>query len=121
MGAGGLRESEGRFWYTGSSLRVYPGELGMVMLRLHTHNRSQRVGPEHTICRDIDVHGQIVRGRLRGALAGDKTAPSLVALVDDLGRVLLVLRLAGERELVLGLAIGDLVDPTNRKLAYFHE
>lgn len=33
-----------------------------------------------------------------------------MALVDDLGSVLLVLRLTRERELVLRLAIGDLVD-----------
>ena len=32
--------------------------------------------------------------------------------MDDLRRVLLVLRLPGESELVLGLAIGDLVDPS---------
>ena len=34
-----------------------------------------------------------------------------MTLVDDLGSVLLVLGLTGEGELVLGLAIGDLVDP----------
>ena len=33
-----------------------------------------------------------------------------MALVDDLGRVLLVLRLAREGKVVLGLAVGDLVD-----------
>ena len=50
-------------------------------------------------------------------MTADELAPGLVALVDDLGRVLLVLRLAGEREVVLGLAIGNLVDAasaTNR-------
>lgn len=34
-----------------------------------------------------------------------------MAFVDDLSGVLLVLRLSRESELVLGLAIGDLVDP----------
>ena len=57
-----------------------------------------------------DVHGDIVRGGLGGALAQDEAAPGLVALVDDLGRVLLVLGLAREGEVVLGLAVGDLVD-----------
>ena len=39
-----------------------------------------------------------------------------MALMDDLRRVLLVLRLTGESELVLGLAIGDLVDAAHRGL-----
>ena len=60
---------------------------------------------------ELDAHREVVRGRLRGALAGHQAAPGLVALMDDLGRILLVLRLAGEREVVLGLAVGDLVDP----------
>ena len=57
-----------------------------------------------------NAHGEVVGRRLGGALARDEPPPGLVALVDDFGGVLLVLRLAGERELVLGLAIGDLVD-----------
>ena len=36
IAAGGLRESGGRLVYAGSSLRVYAGELGMLMLRLYT-------------------------------------------------------------------------------------
>ncbi|KAI3488210.1 hypothetical protein L1887_47749 [Cichorium endivia] len=43
-------------------------------------------------------------------LARDEALPGLVALVHDLGGVLAVLGLAGEGELVLGLAVGDLVD-----------
>jgi len=43
-------------------------------------------------------------------LAGDELLPSIGTLVDDIGGVLLVLALAGESELVLGLAVGDLVD-----------
>lgn len=66
------------------------------------------------------LHGEIVRGGLSGALAADETAPGLVALVDDLGGVLLVLRLTGERELVLGLAIGDLVDPMTCMIVSTH-
>ena len=38
-----------------------------------------------------------------------------MALVDYLSRVLLVLGLTRERELVLGLAIGDLVDPERKR------
>ena len=45
-----------------------------------------------------------------GGLAGDELLPGLAALADDVHGVLLVLALAGEGELVLGLAIGDLVD-----------
>ena len=45
-----------------------------------------------------------------GGLAGDELLPSISTLVDDIGGVLLVLALAGESELVLGLAVGDLVD-----------
>ena len=58
------------------------------------------------------VHREVIRSSLCGALARNEPAPRFVALVDDLSRVLLVLRLTRERELVLGLAIGDLVDPS---------
>lgn len=43
------------------------------------------------------------RGSLRLGLARDETLPRLVALVNNLERVLAVLGLAGEGELVLGL------------------
>ena len=59
----------------------------------------------------IYVHREVIRSSLRGALTRNEPAPCFVALVNDLSRVLLVLRLTRERELVLGLAIGDLVDP----------
>lgn len=45
-----------------------------------------------------------------GGLAGDELLPRLGALTDDVHGVLLVLALAGEGELVLGLSVGDLVD-----------
>lgn len=45
-----------------------------------------------------------------GGLARDQALPSLSALADNVGGVLPVLALAGEGELVLGLAVGDLVD-----------
>lgn len=45
-----------------------------------------------------------------------------MAFVDDVGRILLVLGFAGESKLVLGLAIGNLVDPnicnSVRRFAY---
>jgi hypothetical protein len=47
---------------------------------------------------------------LLGGLAGGKLLPGLGALADDVHGVLLVLALAGEGKLVLGLAIWDLVD-----------
>ena len=37
-----------------------------------------------------------------------------MTFVDDLGGILLVLSLTREGELVLGLAIGDLVDPVEQ-------
>jgi len=60
--------------------------------------------------RDI-VDRQVVLLSFAGDLTGHEPPPGFVALVDDLSSVLLVLGLAGEGELVLGLAIGDLVDP----------
>jgi hypothetical protein len=45
-----------------------------------------------------------------GSLAGNELLPSLGALTDNVHGVLLVLALAGEGELVLGLAIGNLID-----------
>lgn len=45
-----------------------------------------------------------------GSLASDKLLPSLGAFTDNVHGVLLVLALAREGELVLRLAIGDLVD-----------
>ena len=45
-----------------------------------------------------------------GGLAGDELLPGVGALVDNVQSVLLVLALAREGELVLGLAVGDLVD-----------
>jgi hypothetical protein len=47
---------------------------------------------------------------LLGGLASGKLLPGLGALADNLHGVLLVLALAGEGELVLGLAVWDLVD-----------
>jgi hypothetical protein len=47
---------------------------------------------------------------LLGGLASGKLLPGLGALADNVHSVLLVLALAGEGELVLGLAIWDLVD-----------
>lgn len=46
----------------------------------------------------------------RGGLASDELVPGVGTLVDNVQSVLLVLALAGESELVLGLAVGDLVD-----------
>jgi hypothetical protein len=46
------------------------------------------------------------------ALPTDQLFPSLMALVDDLGRVGFILRLAVEGEDVGGLAVGDFVDST---------
>ena len=47
---------------------------------------------------------------LLGGLASGKLLPGLCALADNVHGVLFVLALAGEGKLVLGFAIGDLVD-----------
>jgi hypothetical protein len=48
----------------------------------------------------------------RRGVAIDEAAPGLMSLVDDLHGILLVFSLTGEGKLVLGLAIGNLVDPS---------
>ena len=58
-----------------------------------------------------DAHGKIVVGGLSGRFTSDEAAPRFVALVDNLHGVLFVLSLTREREGVLGLSVGDLVDP----------
>lgn len=60
--------------------------------------------------REEHLHLDIVGLSLGGDLALDETLPSLVGLLDDVQGVLLVLGLAREGKLVLGLAIRDLVD-----------
>ena len=64
----------------------------------------------------LHVHREVVGGGLGGAFTSSKTTPCLVTFVDDLGGILLVLSLTREGELVLGLAIGDLVDPKDVQL-----
>lgn len=56
-------------------------------------------------------HGEIIGGGFGGGLASDQTTPRFVALVDNLHSVLLVFSLAREGEGVLGLSIGDFVNP----------
>jgi len=47
---------------------------------------------------------------LSGAFTGDEATPRFMAFMNDCCSVFLVLGLAGESELVLGLAVGDLVN-----------
>jgi hypothetical protein len=54
----------------------------------------------------LDIQAEVLLGRL----ASSKLLPGLGALADNVHGVLLVLALAGEGELVLGLAVWDLVD-----------
>ena len=53
-----------------------------------------------------NIQGEI----LLGGLARDELLPSLCTLTDNVHGVFFVLALAGKGELVLGLAVGDLVD-----------
>jgi len=63
------------------------------------------------VSRRVDV-GKVSDGYFtRSGITVNETAPGFMSLMDDLHSVLLVLSLAGEGELVLGLAVGDLVDP----------
>jgi hypothetical protein len=73
--------------------------------------RDGGVGPEILLVTvtggsGIDVQVDLVLG----GLASGKLLPGLSALADNVHGVLLVLALAGEGELVLGLAVWDLVD-----------
>jgi hypothetical protein len=54
----------------------------------------------------VNIQAEVLLGRL----ASGKLLPGLGALADNVHGVLLVLALAGEGELVLGLAVWDLVD-----------
>ena len=58
------------------------------------------------------IHRQVVRRCLGGSFATDEATPRFMALVNDFCGIFLVLGLAGESELVLGLAIRDFVDTT---------
>jgi hypothetical protein len=56
------------------------------------------------------VHRELVVRCLGGAFTGDEATPRFMAFMNDRRSVFLVLGLAGESELVLGLAVGDLVN-----------
>lgn len=98
MGAGG----SSWFWGRGGS---WSGEtrlaewltVRLVLCAVSDYPRTRR---------QINVRGNAAGGRL----ARDELLPGLAALADDVHGVRLVLALAGEGELVLGLAVGDLVD-----------
>ena len=58
-----------------------------------------------------DIHGQIVVWSLGRSFAGMQTAPSFMALMDDLQCVFLVFGFPREGKGIFWLAIRDLVDP----------
>jgi hypothetical protein len=74
------------------------------------------VGAVHNVSQSLFFQSSTVsNGDLQvdvtlGGLASDELLPGLGALTDNVHGVLLVLALAGEGELVLGLAIGNFVD-----------
>lgn len=64
-----------------------------------------------SLCRRLAARSCNSQGNVTlGALASDELLPRLGALSDNVHGVLLVLALAAESELVLGLSVGDLVD-----------
>jgi len=63
------------------------------------------------VSRRIGVGNVANRNLARGGIAVYETAPGFMSLVDDLHGILLVFSFTGEGELVLRLAVGDLVDP----------
>ena len=84
-------------------------ELASVGMLLRMSNSG--VGTAMELVASVDtVELNLHRNITLGGLAGDETLPSLGALADDVHGVLLVLALAGEGELVLRLAIGNLID-----------
>ena len=56
------------------------------------------------------VHRDLVVRSLSGAFTGDEATPRFMTFMNDRCSIFLVLGLAGESELVLGLAVGDLVN-----------
>jgi hypothetical protein len=63
---------------------------------------------------ETQVFGEHLHGNLaRRGIAVYEAAPGFMSLVDDLHGVLLVFSFTGESKLVLRLAVGDLVDPSD--------
>jgi hypothetical protein len=56
------------------------------------------------------VHRDLVVRCLGNGLTADEATPRFMAFMNDRCSVFLVLGLAGESELVLGLSVGDLVN-----------
>lgn len=107
--AGGFLESGGRLVYAWSFCLTYPGECSLVTLRLCECQLSfPRCRPGGT--KKNSIHRQLVGRCLSGRFAADEATPRFMALVNDFCGIFLVLGLAGESELVLGLAIRDFVD-----------
>jgi hypothetical protein len=87
----------------GNVERAAVGALGRVgNCRIDTGNISYRL---QRLC-----HEYLQAEVLLGSLASGELLPGLGTLTDNVHGILLVLALAGEGELVLGLAIGNLVD-----------
>lgn len=97
IGAGAWFSPEGTLSWEGS---VRSCEWATEVLALRLHQWVYMSTEEVTLQSDVTL----------GGLARDEALPSLSTLADDVHGVFLVLALAGESELVLGLAVGDLVD-----------
>ena len=99
--------------YEGSCGLTYPGEFSMVTLRLgpSVHNSPWGKKP---------IHRKVVVRCLGGGPASDEATPRFMALVDDFRGILLILGLAGERELVLRLTIGNFVNAVGGGSVYYY-
>ena len=97
-----------RDWF--KEIRLAGGVHGCGRLAAVRRHALVRLGVAGRVRDRRVADAEVVGVRLRGHLASDQAAPGLVALGDDLSRVLLVLSLAREGKLVLRLSIGDLVD-----------
>jgi hypothetical protein len=63
-----------------------------------------------------DIHRQIVGRGFGGTFTSNQTAPGFMTLMDDLHCIFLVFGFSGEGKGIFWLAVGDLVNPIERKL-----
>ncbi len=108
IGAGGFLESGGTLVREGSFGLTCPGELSKVMLRLRCQVQIPPLLPRS---QKRAIHRDLVVRCLSGAFTRDsKATPRFMAFMNDRSGIFLVLGLARESELVLGLAVGNLVN-----------
>jgi hypothetical protein len=105
IGAGGsFLESRGKLVYAGSFGLTCPGEFSRDTLRLYERQLKSLMSARNS------AHRKLVVRCLGGAFTIGEATPRFMALMNNFSGVFLVLGLAGESKLILGLAIRDFVD-----------